>query len=105
METDTRLSVLEAKSDWMRSIVISSIGWTLVLTGAVVGAVLVINAQFSSINTQFSTLDAKIAELGAGTDSKIEALQNLIEERIILNSEDQRVLITEQVDENPEPTG
>ena len=69
MNTDTRLSVIESRDEWISSIVKSSIGWTLVLTVAVVGAVLAVNSQFDSFEGKFDALESKF-------DQKIDALQN-----------------------------
>ena len=73
MNTDTRLSVIESRDEWISSIVKSSIGWTLVLTVAVVGAVLAVNSQFDSLEGKF---DRKFDALESKFDQKIDALQN-----------------------------
>ena len=86
MDIDTRLSVLEARNDMIRSLVKSSIGWTLVLTVAVVGAALAVNSQFNSqfsaLDAKIVALDAKIVALDANSDSKIVALESKFDRRI-----------------------
>ena len=131
MDIDTRMSVLEARNDMIRSLVKSSIGWTLVLTAAVVGAVLAVNSQISELNAKIVALDAnsnskiealennfdskiealennfdsKIEALENNFDSKFDALQDLIVQKIILNSDQPSTLIADQPVEQPKPTG
>ena len=64
------------------NIVLASIGWTLVLTVAVIAAVFAVNAQFSSLENKF---DRKIEAL----ENKIDGLQNLILQQIIPRPENQ----------------
>lgn len=64
------------------NIVLASIGWTLVLTVAVMAAVFAVNAQFSSLENKF---DRKIEAL----ENKIDGLQNLILQQIIPHPDNQ----------------
>lgn len=86
MNTETRLSIIESRDGWIRSIVKSSIGWTLLLTAAFVGAVFAVNSQFNSLESKF--------------DRKIDALQvtqNTILQRITLQD-----LILQEIAPRPE---
>ena len=64
------------------NIVLASIGWTLVLTVAVMAAVFAVNAQFSSLENKF---DRKFEAL----ENKIDELQNLILQQIFPRPENQ----------------
>ena len=59
-------------------IVVASIGWTLVLTVAVVAAVFAVNNQFSGLDRKFEAIDRKIDALDNKFDRKIDNLQNVI---------------------------
>ena len=81
MDTNTRLSVLEAKNELIRSLVIHVIGWALVLTVAVVAAVLAVNSQFNTLEDKIvANSDEKIKALEENFDSKFNDLQHSIVE-------------------------
>ena len=71
------------------NIVIASIGWTLVLTVAVVAAVFAVNNQFSALDRKFEAIDHKIDALDSKFDRKIDNLQNLIMQHIVQRPERQ----------------
>ncbi len=105
METEVRLSVQEARSEMIRSLVKASIGWTLILTGAVVGAVFAVNSQFDTLENQIDSIEIKFDNRFESMDRKIEGLQNLILQHITLHPESQNGAVASQPVEKPKLTG
>ena len=109
MNTDTRLSVIEARGELIRSLVKASIGWTLVLTVAVVGAVLAVNSQFDTLESKFDRridgLESKFDHRFESMDRKIDGLQNLILQHITLHPETPDAVVANQPDKELNPTG
>ena len=52
MDTSTRLSVLEARNEMIRSLVKSTIYWTILLTAAFMSGVLFINSKIDGLESQ-----------------------------------------------------
>ncbi len=81
MSEETRISVVEAKSEFVRSTLIASIGWILILTA-------LMGTKFFAVNSRFDTLDAKFESklevLDAKLERRFDTLQELILERLPL---------------------
>ncbi len=76
MDSSTRLSVLEARNELIGSLVKSSIGWTLLLTAAVVGSVLVVNSQFAGLNNRIAGLEITFDDRIDGLENRFDELEN-----------------------------
>ena len=45
------------------TIVLASIGWTLLLTASVIGAIFAVNSRFASVDQRLSVIESDIAQM------------------------------------------
>ena len=45
------------------TIVLASIGWTLLLTASVIGAIFAVNSRFASVDKRLSVIESDIAQM------------------------------------------
>ncbi len=69
------------------TIVLASIGWTLLLTASVIGAIFAVNSRFASIDKRFASIDRRFASI----DKRLAAIESQIKQvvqHLSLSSED-----------------
>ena len=98
------------------TLIVASIGWVLLLTVAVITTTTSVNSRIDALafnmNTKFDAVDAKIERRFEvvdrrfeSMDRKIDGLQNLILQHIILHPEAQDAALANQPAEELNPTG
>lgn len=60
------------------TIVLASIGWTIILTAIVIATFMAINNRFDTINNRFDTVNGRIDNLRRDMDARFDALRDLI---------------------------
>ena len=92
MEKDTRIAVLEAKTEMARFLLKSAIGWTLILTAVAAATVFaidsrvsdleaVIDRNFDRVDTSFNAMDQRMDRFETRI-TKVEAQVSHVDSRV-----------------------